>query len=144
MRQDWGSILMTTLMLAGCAPDAAKPIDPAPTGFARPAEYPLGDAEAATEEHEAARITRLLEPHFGKPSQSWYVRQTPFRPELIRADYARRLGAGWEPLQLGWAEPGATAFAFTDGSRALAVLIPATSLTRAPHALTVLVFGGRS
>ena len=133
---------MTTLTLAGCAREPAKPIEPAPTGFTRPAEYPLGDSEAAAEEHEAARITRLLEPHYGKPSQSWYVRPTPFRPELIRADYARRLGAGWEPLQLGSGGPGATTFAFTDGSRALAVLIPAASLTHAPHALSVRVFNG--
>ena len=30
----------------------------------------------------------LLEPRFGKPSRSWYVRKTPFRPEPVRVDYA--------------------------------------------------------
>jgi len=143
MRQAWGSMLMTTMMLAGCAREAGAPIDPAPAGFARPADYPLGDADAAAEEHEAARLTRLLEPRFGKPSQSWYVRETPFRPELVRVDYARRLGPAWDSLQLGRGAAGATAFGFTDGSRALAVLIPAGSLKHAPYALTVLLFDGR-
>jgi hypothetical protein len=73
-------MLMTTMMLAGCAREAGAPIDPAPAGFERPADHPLGDADAAAEEHEAARLTRLLEPRFGQAQPELYVRKTPFCP----------------------------------------------------------------
>ena len=60
---------------------------------------PLGPWVASKERLVAERRVRrrpppgkpnrnLLEPRFGKPSRSWYVRKTPFRPELVRVDYA--------------------------------------------------------
>lgn len=109
---------------------------PPPPGFMQPAEYPLGDSGASSEQRALGRVMDALEPRYGRPAVAWLSSETAVDASAVRSYYDEEFGGEWHKLAQLDAGPGAQAFGYADDHRAFVVILPA-----ADHVVTTLTFG---
>ena len=91
-----------------------------PETLIQPDEYAWGDATASRDERMARHVTNRLAERFGQARELHYVARDPEAVQHLEQWYLKRLGNGWEPLDLaGTFGPGEAGFGFARGDQAL-------------------------
>jgi hypothetical protein len=118
---------LTVALLAACAGEtkSVQPPQP-PTGYTRPAEYPLGDDAAAIEQRTLRHVLDSAPAELGKPSVAWLLAPGPVDRTALRAYYDQATRGGWSAMPNVGAglAAGETAFGYQAGDRAFIVIVP--------------------
>jgi hypothetical protein len=119
------AIALALLAACGGETKTVQP-PPPPTGYTRPAEYPLGDDAAAIEQRTLRHVLDAVPATLGKPAVAWLLAPGPVDRTALRAYYDQATRAGWSPMAdvgTGLAA-GETAFGYQAGDRAFIVIVP--------------------